>query len=139
MPIRYGLQLRSVTDNLARMRRCPACRQLFEPTRSDARFCSNRCRQKRYRRRHRKKVLPPWSPDDDLIQDDPPDVHRMTEEDRWHWSAAYLFGDIVAADAYWRREFGDWQDIEPANELLVLLEQATEELQRLAVVIRRRR
>jgi hypothetical protein len=28
----------------------------------------------------------------------------MTEEDRWHWSAAYLFGDIVAADAYWRRE-----------------------------------
>jgi hypothetical protein len=84
-------------------------------------------------------VLPPWSPDDDLIQDDPPDVHRMTEEDRWHRSAAYLFGDIVAADAYWRREFGDWQDIEPVKELLVLLEQATEALQRLAVVIRRRR
>jgi endogenous inhibitor of DNA gyrase (YacG/DUF329 family) len=34
---------------------CPECREAFTAQRSDARYCSHRCRQAAYRRRQREK------------------------------------------------------------------------------------
>ena len=41
-------------------RLCDGCGESFTPTRSDARFCSNACRQRAYRERHRERA--PESP-----------------------------------------------------------------------------
>ena len=34
--------------------RCPECKRSFDPSRDDAITCSNRCRQARFRHRHRR-------------------------------------------------------------------------------------
>jgi len=99
-------------------------------------------RQRRYMRRllaaratlkaissHR--PLPPQDPDRDLLQDDYEDgdgenFGPKTEEERWQWSAANLMGDVIAASAYWKREFGEWQKFRPPPELLKLMDDATE-------------
>jgi hypothetical protein len=66
--------------------------------------------------------------DRDLIEMHP---DAVTAEQRWQWSAANLFGDVVAAAAFWRREFGDWQKFRPPTELIALMDQAADAMQQL--------
>ncbi|XSC43434.1 hypothetical protein ACF1BQ_036585 [Bradyrhizobium sp. RDT10] len=73
--------------------------------------------------------LPPQDPNRDLLQDDY-NYGPQTEEERWQWSAANPFGDVIAAPAYWRREFGDWQKFSVSAELMALRDQAARTMKR---------
>jgi len=76
-----------------------------------------------------RKDVPLVELDYDLTQEMHPDA--ITPEQRWQWSAAALFGDLIAARAYWKREFGDWQTFRPPVELLALMDQASSVMQSL--------
>lgn len=75
--------------------------------------------------------------DHDLIQDMHPDA--VTPEQRWQWSALTVLADLVAARAYWKREFGDWKKFRPPSEIAILVEEATNALQAIASDLERRK
>jgi hypothetical protein len=58
---------------------CAECGEMFEPTRSDAEFCSSRCRQKAYRKRKAVTVT-----DDDFGQPCTKSTSRNANESRNH-------------------------------------------------------
>ena len=108
--------------------KCSECRRTFPSSRSDARTCSDKCRQARFRRQHRK-AAPPR----DLIQEMHPDA--ITAEQRWQWSAQSLLGDVIAARAFWDRKMPGWRTAS-TRTIVTLLRQATAELEEIAVALR---
>jgi hypothetical protein len=80
---------------------------------------------------------PPVELDYDLIQETHPDV--VTTEQRWQWSALSLFRDLIAVQAYWKRQFGDWQKFRPPDELIALMDQASSAMQTLTSDLERRK
>lgn len=56
----------------------------------------------------------------------------VTGEQQWQRSASNFLGDLLAMQAYWRREFGPWEKFKIPSTLATLAEQAAVEFPKLA-------
>lgn len=49
-----------------------------------------------------------------------------TNQDFWQHSLGKLAGEAISLEAYWKRQFGDWEKFEVTSDLVTLAEQAAE-------------
>ena len=59
-----------------------------------------------------------------------------TDQDLWQRSLGNLAGDSIAMEAFWKRQFGDWEKFEGTSDLLTLTEHAAEAWNKLARKLR---
>jgi hypothetical protein len=65
-----------------------------------------------------------------------PKVDRITDQQRWEWSAANFAGDTIAMRAKWTRQFGNWEKFERPPALVKLIDEAAKAWSELASMSR---
>ncbi len=80
--------------------------------------------QKQKKRKPRKQPESHSYQPDDLIQEECVDCN--SQEERWHNSLANVAGDAVSMEAYWAREFGEWEKFSVPSTHVTLAKQAAE-------------
>ena len=72
-----------------------------------------------------------------IIEDDCDDCN--TEQERWQRSFSVLAGDAVSMAAYWKKEFGAWDQFPVTTDMVALAEQAAASWQQMVVQLKQRK
>ncbi len=67
------------------------------------------------------------------IQEDCDDC--TTAEQRWERSCTSFLGDVASMEAYWRKEFGDWEKFERTTALVALAKDAADKWKKLQSIL----
>jgi hypothetical protein len=60
-----------------------------------------------------------------------------TAQDFWQRSLGNLAGDSISMEAFWKRQFGDWEKFEVTSDLVTLAEQAAEAWNKVAAKLKK--